>query len=311
MEGANSHTAERVGGLRKWVLLAHPWSFPASVSPAVVAGSYAYCLYRTGGVDTLDWVHGILAVIGVVFFHAAGNILGDYHDFLNGVDLKEKSDRIRPIAKGYFTPKSALLYGCSMLLIGILLGLYLMMRTGLPLLFIGLVGVLSATLYYKFKYVALGDLMIFICYGLAIALGMVYVMTGQLVWAVLPVSAPLGLLIVAILHANNTRDIEQDRSAGIRTLAMNQGLEGAQVTYQAFLLTAYLLVALLVMLKLMSPYTFLVLLSFPLAMKNIRQMNRATMDYPGAIQTLDARTSLLVMLFGLLQVTGNVIAALI
>ena len=64
-----------------------------------------------------------------------------------------------------------------------------MMRTGLPLLFIGLVGVLSTTLYYKFKYVALGDLMIFICYGLAIALGMVYVMTGQLVWAVLPVSA--------------------------------------------------------------------------------------------------------------------------
>jgi len=81
-----------------------------------------------------------------------------------------------------------------MLLIGILLGLYLMMRTGLPLLFIGLVGVLSATLYYKFKYVALGDLMIFICYGLAIALGMVYVMTGQLVWAVLPVSPRWGCL---------------------------------------------------------------------------------------------------------------------
>jgi 1,4-dihydroxy-2-naphthoate octaprenyltransferase len=196
-----------------------------------------------------------------------------------------------------------------MLLIGILLGLYLMMRTGLPLLFIGLVGVLSTTLYYKFKYVALGDLMIFICYGLAIALGMVYVMTGQLVWAVLPVSAPLGLLIVAILHANNTRDIEQDRSAGIRTLAMNQGLEGAQITYQVFLLTAYLLVALLVMLKLASPYSFLVLLSFPLAMKNIRQMNRASIHDLEAIQTLDARTSLLVMLFGLLQVTGNVIAA--
>ena len=91
---------------------------------------------------------------------------------------------------------------------------------------------------------------------------------------------------------------------------MNQGLEGAQVTYQAFLLTAYLLVALLVMLKLTSPYTFLVLLSFPLAMKNIRQMNRASIHDLEAIQTLDARTSLLVMLFGLLQVTGNVIAAL-
>ena len=66
----------------------------------------------------------------------------------------------------------------------------------------------------------------------------------------------------------------------------------------------------LVMLKLASPYSFLVLLSFPLAMKNIRQMNRASIHDLEAIQTLDARTSLLVMLFGLLQVTGNVIAAL-
>jgi len=84
--------------------------------------------------------------------------------------------------------------------VGILLGIYLLVHTGLPLLFIGVIGIVSSTLYYKFKYAALGDLLIFICYGLAIALGTLYVMTAQLVWPVLLVSAPVGLLIVSVLQ---------------------------------------------------------------------------------------------------------------
>jgi len=103
----------------------------------------------------------------------------------------------------------------------------------------------------------------------------------------------------------------QDNSAGIRTLAMNQGLEGAQVTYQTLLLATYLLIAILVMIKLVSPFTFLVLLSFPLAMKNIKRMKTATMDDLGIIRYLDTHTAQLVLVFSLLQVTGNVIASLL
>ena len=241
----------------------------------------------------------------------SGNILGDYHDFMSGVDVKEKTGPPRPLVMGLLRPKQALIYGYIMLLIGVVIGIYLLVNTGLPLLFIGIIGVISSTLYYKFKYVALGDLLIFICYGLAISLGMVYVMTGQLAWSILLVTTPAGLLIVAILHANNTRDMLQDKAAGIRTQAMNLGLEGAQITYQTLLLAAYILVAILVMVNLMSPYTFLVLLSFPLAMKNIKLMKKATIEDLGIIRFLDTHTAQLVLIFSLLQVAGNVIAALV
>jgi len=295
--------------LKRWIFIAHPWALPASASPALIAMSYAFYLYSTGATDQLNWGYGIAAFIGTLFFHLSGNTLGDYHDYMSGVDVKEKTGPPRPLVMGLFQPRTVLIYGYAFLLVGIGIGVYLFVNIGWPLLFIGIIGIISSTLYYKFKYVALGDLLIFICYGLAIALGMVYAMTGQLIWSVLLVTTPAGLLIVAILHANNTRDMLQDKAAGIRTQAMNLGLEGAQVTYQTILLVAYMLVAIWVMIGFMSPYTFLVLLSFPLAMKNIKLMKRATMEELGIIRFLDTQTAQLVLIFSLLQVAGNVIAS--
>ena len=299
------------GKLKRWILVAQPWALPASASPALIGLSYAFYLYSTGVVTEINWTHGIIAFFGTLIFHMSGNILGDYHDYMSGVDVKEKTGPPRPLVLEMLKPRQALVYGYTMLVIGIIIGIYLLVHTGLPLLFIGIIGVISATLYYKFKYVALGDVLIFICYGLAISLGMVYVMTGQLAWPVLLVTTPAGLLIVAILHANNTRDMLQDKAAGIRTQAMNLGLEGSQITYQTLLLATYILVAILVLLNFMSPYTFLVLLSFPLAMKNIKLMKKATMDDLGIIRFLDTQTAQLVLIFSLLQVAGNIIAALV
>lgn len=299
------------GKLKGWILVAQPWALPASASPALIGLSYAFYLYSTGQVAEINWMYGVIAFFGALIFHLSGNILGDYHDYMSGVDVKEKTGPPRPLVLGMLKPKQVLVYGYTMLVIGVLIGIYLLVNTGLPLLVIGIIGVISSTLYYKFKYVALGDVLIFICYGLAISLGMVYVMTGQLAWPVLLVTTPAGLLIVAILHANNTRDMLQDKAAGIRTQAMNLGLEGSQITYQTLLLATYILVAILVMLNFMSPYTFLVLLSFPLALKNIKLMKKATMDDLGVIRFLDTHTAQLVLIFSLLQVAGNIIAALV
>ncbi len=299
------------GKLKRWILVAQPWALPASASPALIGLSYAFYLCSTGSVPEINWVYGLIAFFGALIFHLSGNILGDYHDYMSGVDVKEKTGPPRPLVLGMLKPRQVLIYGYTVLTIGVLIGLYLLINTGLPLLFIGIVGVISATLYYKFKYIALGDVLIFICYGLAISLGMVYVMTGQLVWSTLLVTTPAGLLIVAILHANNTRDMLQDKAAGIRTQAMNLGLEGSQITYQTLLLVTYMLVAILVMINMMSPYTFLVLLSFPIAMKNIKLMKKATMEDLGIIRFLDTHTAQLVLIFSLLQVAGNIIAALV
>ncbi len=300
-----------MGKLKNWIIVAHPWAFPASASPALIAISYVFYLYKRGEIAELNWTYGILAFFGAVIFHMAGNLIGEYHDYVSGVDRKEKTGPPRLIVMGIFKPETVLYYGYTVLFVGIFLGIYLLLNTGLPLLFIGIIGIISSTLYYKFKYIALGDLLIFICYGLSIALGMAYVMTGQLLWPILLVMTPVGLLIVAILHANNTRDMLQDKEAGIRTQAMNMGLEGSQITYQTLLLAAYLLVAIMVMIEMLDTWVFLVLLSFPLAIKNIKLMRKATMDDLGIIRFLDTHTAQLVLLFSLLMVAGNVIASFI
>lgn len=296
---------------KHWLMVAHPWSFPASASPALVAISYVFYLYKTGVVTEVNWMYGILAFFGAIIFHAAGNLIGDYQDYMSGVDKMEKTGPIRLIVLGIFEPKPVLIYGYIVLAIGVLLGIFLLVNTGLPLLYIGLVGVIAATLYYKFKYVALGDLIIFLSFGLGIALGTAYVMTVQLIWSTLLVVAPTGLLIVAILHANNTRDMLQDKAAGIRTQAMNLGVEGSQVMYQTLLLVAYLLVAVAVAINVLHPLVFLVLLSFPMAIKNIKLMKKSTIDDLAIIQFLDTYTAKMVLVFSVLLATGNVIATII
>lgn len=297
--------------LKHWIMVAHPWAWPASGSPALIAFSYVFYMYKTGVIAEVNWTFGILAIIGAIIFHASGNLISEYHDYMSGVDRIEKTGPIRLIVLGVFKPKPVLIYGYIVLFVGILLGIYLLMNTGLPLLFIGIIGIISSTLYYKFKYAAMSDFVIFICYGLSIALGVAYVMTTELIWTALLVSTPVGLLIVAILHANNTRDMLQDKVAGIKTQAMKLGLEGSQIVYQTLLLAAYLFVAVAVMMRLLHPLAFVVLITFPIALKNIKLMKTATIDNLAKIQFLDTHTAKLVLIFSVLLSAANFIAPFI
>ena len=291
-----------------WIKVAHPWAIPASASPALVGFSYVFYLNNTGVLTGVNWSFGVLAILGAIIFHLSGNLISEYHDYMSGVDIKEKTGPARLIVQGLFKPKTVLYYGYSVLLAGIILGVYLLVHTGLPMLAFGFIGVISTTLYYRFKYIALGDLIIFISYGLTIALGVAYVMTELLIWPILLVVTPTGLLVVAILHANNTRDMLQDKAAGIRTQAMRLGVEGSQVVYQTLLLLAYLLVAVAVWMQFLAPLSFVVLLSFPLAMRNIRLMKKATLEDLGIIRFLDTDTAKLVLIFSLLLATTNFVA---
>ena len=296
------------GKLMNWIKVAHPWAIPASASPALVGFSYVFYLNNTGVLTGVNWSFGVLAILGAIIFHLSGNLISEYHDYMSGVDIKEKTGPARLIVQGLFKPKTVLYYGYSVLLAGIILGVYLLVHTGLPMLAFGFIGVISTTLYYRFKYIALGDLIIFISYGLTIALGVAYVMTELFIWPILLVVTPTGLLVVAILHANNTRDMLQDKAAGIRTQAMRLGVEGSQVVYQTLLLLAYLLIAVAVWMQFLAPLSFVVLLSFPLAMRNIRLMKKATLEDLGIIRFLDTDTAKLVLIFSLLLATANFVA---
>ena len=297
------------GKLKNWIIAAHPWAWNASVSPAIVAYSFIFYLFQTGQyTGEVNWIFGVIGLIGMLFFHMSGNLMNEYQDYMNGVDVMEKTGPPRLIVQGVFKPKTILYYSLTMLTLGILIGVYLLINTSWPLLIIGLIGILSVVFYHKFKYKALGELLIYICYAMAVPMGISFVITGQLIWTTLLVAAPTGLLVVGILHANNTRDYNQDKGANILTQAMKLGLEGSQIVYQTLVFVAYLSIAILVTANLLHALTFLVLISFPLASRNIKKMKMATERDLSPIDFLDARTSMLSLMFSLLLAIANVIA---
>jgi 1,4-dihydroxy-2-naphthoate octaprenyltransferase len=297
--------------IKNYLIATHPWSFPASGMPALIAFVFVFYSYHTGVFTTVNWVNGALAVVGAVIFHAAGNLIGDYYDFIYEVDGKEKTGPVRLLVTGYFKSKTILIYSLIVLVVGIILGIYLITQSGFSLFYIGLIGILCVFFYFKLKYIALGEVVIFISFSQIIALGVVYVMTTQIIWSSLLVVAPVGLLIVGILHANNTRDLVLDKAAGIQTQAIKLGIEGSKILYQSLILSTYILVAIIVMAELLHSFSFLVLLSLPLALKNIKRMKRARLDSLHEIDTLDVDTSKLVAIFSLLLIVGNVIGSLV
>lgn len=291
-----------------WIIATRPWSFPASTMPALVTISYVYFLKNEIASD-INWFYGVLAFIGAGIFQASGNLIGDYFDFKYGVDRKESFGSSRMLVDGIFFPKTILNYGVVMLAIGILLGWFLFIHTGPDLLWIGGIGVLATFFYYKLKFAAFGDLVIFIIYGPLIGLGTAFVMTNQLMWNVVLLNIPIAFLVVNILHANNMRDIRDDSRAHIRTQAMVLGMEKAKVQYLILAVGAYVSVILMVVFGMISPLTLIVFLSLPIELKNLKQMKKAEVENPELIKNLDADSAQLVLIFSLLFAVANFLAA--
>lgn len=287
---------------KNWIIATRPWSFPASAMPALFA--MAYVFYMQDSIESIHWGYGLAALLGAVLFQASGNLIGDYFDYMYKVDRKESLGSSRMLVDGVFTPKTIFWFGIIVLCMGILLGLFLWSQTGNDLLWIGIVGALGTFFYYKLKYMALGDVLIFIIYGPLIALGTAFVMTNQLYWEVVVLSIPIAFLVVNILHANNTRDMRDDKLANIKTQALLLGEKGSRIQYTFLAIGAYVAVAIFVLLNMISPLALLVIVTLPLAKKNINLIKQAKIDKPEIIKDLDAMSAQLVMAFTLMYALG-------
>lgn len=296
--------------IKNWVIATRPWSFPASTMPALITISFLFFKQEKIYSD-INWWFGIVALIGVIFVHAAGNLISDYFDFKKNIDRKESYGSSRMLVDGVFQPKTILSFGLVLLFVGSIIGLLLTIFTGTDLLWIGLIGVIGTYFYYQFKAVALGDLLIFIIYGPLIGLGTAFVMTNSLIWEVLLLNVPVAMLVVNILHANNTRDIKHDGMANIKTQAMLLGVKGAKIQYVVLALGAYIVLIIMNAVGMVHPVTLLTLLTVPVALKNIKIMMKADIDKPELIKDLDGMSAQLVMMFSLVFSILNFIAVLL
>lgn len=277
---------------REWFLATRPWSFTASSLTVVAA--LAYLADRNGGID---WISGLWAVAAIILFHAAGNTWSDWCDFRKGVDTDDThgSDTL---TSGRFSPAEIRNFSLCLFVAACAAGLGLLLRTGLPLLWIGLGGLFCALCYPPLKYHALGDLVIFMAYGFLPAIGTSYVATGGFDWSVLWMALPVSLLVDAILHSNNTRDMLTDKRASATTLAHFLGVRGSVALYIFETLFPFVWVTVLVPFGIFPPVSLAVLLLLPVAFGNAGAMRafRGEGD-AAAIAGLDQLSAKLQMLF--------------
>ena len=290
--------------LKEWFMVTRPWGYALSILPAALAVAYVFFENSVTPLD-VNWWYGILAVIASPILQAGGNMMSDYYDYKNNVDRKETYGSSRMLVNKQFEPREVYWFSISMMVIGNIIGIYLLLNTSWHLLWIGLAGIIGSYFYFFMKYRALGDLNIFIIYGQLISLGTYLVMTNALSWKMLLVAAAPGFLIVNVLHANNTRDIKHDSVAKIKTAAMLLGIKGSIIYYFAFTIGAYLLIVLCVIFGIQHWATLLIFISLPMALKLMKQMRTADKEKPENIQKLDEGTAQLVMVYMLLLVIGN------
>ena len=286
----------------QWLIAVRPWSFPASAMPVLVTLMY---LLWSGA--EIDWIAGIWALVNAVVFHAAGNVWSDYFDFRKGVDADDTFGA-KTMTSGEFAPKEMLRFAVGLLVVALVMGIGLMVRVGLPLLWFGVAGALTVLLYPRLKYSALGDVDIMLAYALLPTLGTSFVATGALVWNVLWIAVPVGLITVAILHANNTRDIVTDARANIKTFAMSIGRKVSKPIYAFEVLFPFAWIAGCVVAGLLPWWSLLTLVAVMPAWQGARDMLRHNDDTTELIANLDERTAKLQLIFSLLFTIGFVVA---
>ena len=189
---------------KDWFTVTRYWSFPVSTMPVLATFAYLFSENLLPG-GFKPYLVFILCLLGVVVLHSAGNVLSDWFDYKSGVD-NENAFAVPNLVFHHFEPKEYLNFSIILFVVGVLIGVCIALLSGPALWIIGGVGVLLTLLYSFLKYHALGDLDIFIIFGILPVIGTAYAVTGVLHWDALVLSLPIGIITVSVLHANNTVD---------------------------------------------------------------------------------------------------------
>ena len=279
---------------KAWLLATRPWSFPASAMPVLM--TLAYLNWVGYGID---WLAGIWALINIVIFHAAANTWSDYYDYKKGVDREDTIGGMS-IVSGEFKACEIKKLACYLLTIAVAAGVGLMLYAGLPVLYFGLAGCVLILLYPWLKYHALGDLDIFLTYSVLPILGTSFVATDYMHKEVLWLMLPIGLITVGILHVNNSRDMEQDSRAGIKTFAMLIGKRASVVFYIAELILPFVAILVAAISGAMPWWSLVVVVALKPALDNCRAMLKLPTEGMKALVGVDEKTAQLQLMFSLL-----------
>jgi len=287
-----------VSTLRLWFVAARPRTLPAAVAPVVVGSALAV---SEGVFRPLAF---LAALVASVFIQVGTNLSNDYSDARRGADSDDRLGPVRVTAGGLLPPRRVLVGTYVAFAIAVAAGLYLIALVGLELLVVGVASILAGVLYTggprPYGYEGLGELFVFLFFGVVAVTGSYYVQTEGLRPEAFALSVPVGLLATAILVVNNLRDVDTDRRAGKRTLAVRIGRVRTRRLFVAIVVIA--LVMPLAIWPALSPWVLLAALAAPLALPLLRTVSGAA-DGP-ALNAALAGTGRLLGVFSLLLAVG-------
>jgi 1,4-dihydroxy-2-naphthoate octaprenyltransferase len=288
-----------VGAVRIWVMAARVRTLPAAVAPVVVGTSLAL------GAGHFKALAFVAALLGAMFIQVGTNLSNDYSDARRGADTEDRLGPVRVTAGGLVPPSQVLLATYVTYGLAVGCGAYLVAVAGPELLAVGAASILAGVLYTggprPYGYEGLGELFVFLFFGIVAVVGSYFVQVQELPWQAFACAVPVGLLASAILVVNNVRDIDTDRRAGKRTLVVRLGRERSRAMYTAMVVAAFACAPALWALG-MSPWLLLSWASIPPAV-GVVGVVRTRVDGPSLNRAL-ARTGALQLIFCVLLSAG-------
>lgn len=227
----------RPGSLAAWILAIRPRTLPVSLAPVLVGTAVAHRL------DGLRLAPAVAAAAGALLLQIGSNLANDVFDHEKGADTETRIGPPRATQQGLLSARAMKRAMVVVFALATAIGLYLTAVAGPAILAVGLLSIAAAVAYtggpWPLGYHGLGDVAVFLFFGLVAVAGTAFVQLGHvplLAWAA---ALPVGTLATAILVVNNLRDVDTDRAAGKHTLAVRFGRGGARAEWIALVAAAY------------------------------------------------------------------------
>lgn len=264
-----------MGALDVWIKAARPRTLPAALAPVAVGTCLA-----AGAANTFKPLVLLATIVGALFIQIGTNLSNDYSDARRGADTEERLGPVRVTAGGLVPPKYVLYATWVAFGIAALAGVYLIVEAGWQLILIGVASIIAGVLYTggprPYGYAGLGEVFVFLFFGVVAVTGSYFVQTSDFAWEAVALSVPVGLLACAVLMVNNTRDMDTDRKAGKNTLAVRLGRSRMRTVYALTLLVSFVLVPIIWLVTGLTPWINLALLALPLVPPLARTVRERT-----------------------------------
>ncbi len=254
--------------LQAWGLAIRPRTLPAAAAGVVMGSALAW----RDGFFRMDAT--LACLFAALLLQIGSNLANDVFDFERGTDTPERLGPTRVTQAGLLSPSQVKIGMVVVFALAALLGLYLAWLGGWPIIIVGIAAIISAIAYtggpFPLGYYGLGDIFVFIFFGLASVAGTYYVQAGMVSCAAWWMTIPPGLIITAILVVNNLRDLDNDRKAEKHTLAVMFGERFTKIEYLLCMLVAYLVLPLAAWMGIVSWFSLLAWGSLPIAVRATR-----------------------------------------